>query len=91
MPEAHSKNSASNFEADMLCPGRRTMQKGLPDRSSKYADWGTAAHEIAPDCLTTGAAPEGFLGRRIAVGLATVAALVSGLAPGREAWTEMVG
>lgn len=51
MPDAHSKFSASNFEADTLCPGRRVMQKGLPDRGSKYADEGTAAHELLAACI----------------------------------------
>jgi hypothetical protein len=50
-PLAHSKFSASNFEADTLCPGRRTMQAGLPDRGSKYADEGTAAHALFGDMI----------------------------------------
>ncbi len=57
-PTGHSKFSASNFEADTLCPGRRTMQSGLPDHGSKYADEGTAAHSLLDDCLTTGLSPE---------------------------------
>jgi hypothetical protein len=51
MPEAHSKHSASNFEANTLCPGRRVMSKGLPDPGSKYADEGTAAHALLEMCL----------------------------------------
>lgn len=52
MSEAHSEFSASNYEADTNCPGRRVMQKGLPDRGSKYADEGTAAHMLLEDRLS---------------------------------------
>lgn len=51
MSDAHSRFSASNFEADTLCPGRRPMQAGLPDLGSKYADEGTAAHALLSDCV----------------------------------------
>ena len=52
MPDAHSKYSASGFEAATLCPGKRVMERGKPDSSSKYADEGTAAHSLLADCLT---------------------------------------
>lgn len=51
MSEAHSEYSASGFEAAMLCPGKRVMERGLPDSSSKYADEGTAAHAALADLL----------------------------------------
>jgi hypothetical protein len=51
MPDAHSKHSASNFEANTLCPGRPVMCKGLPDRSSKYAEEGTKAHSLLEQAL----------------------------------------
>lgn len=70
-PAAHSKFSASNFEADMLCPGRRVMQRGLPDRGSKYADEGTAAHTVLDWCLEGGKDAAAFRGRRVPVGLKT--------------------
>lgn len=46
MSEAHSKYSASGFAAAMLCPGKRVMERGLPNKGSKYADEGTAAHAL---------------------------------------------
>lgn len=59
----HSVNSASRFEADMLCPGRRAMTQDEPRSTSVYAAWGTAAHNLAEDCLSNSAEPEGFVGR----------------------------
>lgn len=50
-PAAHSEYSASGFEAAMLCPGKRVMERGLPDSSSKYADEGTAAHALFSDLI----------------------------------------
>jgi hypothetical protein len=70
-PAEHSKFSASNFEADSLCPGRRVMQRGLPDRGSKYADEGTAAHTLLGWCIDNGKPALAYLGRRIPVGLKT--------------------
>jgi hypothetical protein len=52
MPEAHSKFSASSFAAAMACPGKRVMERGLPDRSSSYADEGTAAHAVLEAMLS---------------------------------------
>jgi hypothetical protein len=63
MSEAHSKNSASKFEAEMLCPGRRAMTEGAPRSASRHAAWGTVAHGVADDCLRNSANPEGFVGR----------------------------
>jgi hypothetical protein len=51
MPDAHSKYSASGFEAATLCPGKRVMEAGKPDSSSKYADEGTAAHSYLSDSI----------------------------------------
>ena len=36
--------SASNAEADMLCPGRHLAQVGMPDKPSKDAEFGAAIH-----------------------------------------------
>ena len=35
----------------MLCPAKPAMERGLPDKSSEYADEGTAAHELAARAL----------------------------------------
>lgn len=70
-PSEHSKNSASNFEANTLCPGRPTMAKGLPDRGSKYADEGTAAHTVLGWCIDNDRPAKAYLGRRVPVGMST--------------------
>ena len=68
---AHSKYSASGFEATMLCPGKTSMERGLPDTSSKYADEGTAAHTVLSWGIEAAEPPRNFTGARIAVGLST--------------------
>lgn len=37
--------SASNAEADALCPGRHWIQRGLPDIQGEWADQGNAIHD----------------------------------------------
>lgn len=70
-PAAHSKYSASGYEAATLCPGKRVMEKGKPDSSSKYADEGTAAHTLLGWCIDNGKPALAYLGRRIPVGIST--------------------
>jgi hypothetical protein len=43
---AHSKWSASGFESIMLCPGKKVLEAGKPNSTSKYAAEGTAAHQV---------------------------------------------
>lgn len=74
MPEAHSKHSASNFEANALCPGRPAMSAGLPDRSSVYADEGTAAHELLTVAMQQGRPAAAYLGRAFKAGERTFTA-----------------
>jgi hypothetical protein len=38
----------------MACPGSVRLSAGIPGRSSRYADEGTAAHQLAERCLTNG-------------------------------------
>ena len=61
---AHSEYSASQFEADMLCPGRRVMQRGLTRGSNIYAFSGTCMHEVHEECLLSGAAAVDHIGRQ---------------------------
>jgi len=49
---AHAKLSPSSAERWMICPGSVALCEGIPDRSSAYADEGTAAHEMAEIILT---------------------------------------
>lgn len=43
----HARLSPSGAHRWMSCPGSLLAEEGLPDRSSSYAQWGTAAHEFA--------------------------------------------
>ena len=51
MLAAHSKFSASKAKQWMGCPGSMVLEVGMPDTSSKYADEGTLAHEVAEAAL----------------------------------------
>jgi hypothetical protein len=42
--ERRGSTSASNAEADALCPGRHLSQKGMPDDPGDYAETGTRVH-----------------------------------------------
>lgn len=46
----------------MTCPGSVALCKDLPDSSSKYADEGTAAHDLAARCLITGQNAAQYMG-----------------------------
>ena len=48
---AHSKLGASSASRWMACPGSVNLSEGLPDTTSKYAEEGTQAHELAAVCL----------------------------------------
>jgi len=65
MPNLHSKWSASGFEADMACPGRKAMCIGLSDRPSKYAAEGTAAHQVLTWALQENLPASAYIGRVI--------------------------
>lgn len=62
---AHHRFSASGAEGWMTCAGKLSMEDGLPDSSSAYADEGSAAHFLASECLTLGKAPKTFRGKDI--------------------------
>jgi len=60
---AHSKFSASGFEAAMLCPGKPVMEEGKPNNGNIYSATGTVAHMLLEYNLRDGSEPAGFLGR----------------------------
>jgi len=48
---AHAKLSASGAHRWIPCPGSVSLEEGLPDIKSEYAEYGTAGHELAQVCL----------------------------------------
>ncbi len=66
----HSLLSPSGAHRWMRCPGSLLLEKGAPDRSTRYADEGSVAHQIATDCLLSKGKliPEHYLHRRIKYG-----------------------
>lgn len=50
---AHSPLGGSTLKRWSACPGSINLSRGIPNRTSKYADEGTAAHEIAANYLKT--------------------------------------
>jgi hypothetical protein len=52
--KAHARFSASGSAKWFLCAGSIKAENNLPNKSSIYADEGTAAHELAEICLTMG-------------------------------------
>ena len=54
MSKSHAKFSASGSAKWFLCAGSIEAERGLPNKSSIYADEGTAAHELGEICLTMG-------------------------------------
>jgi Protein of unknown function (DUF2800) len=63
---AHADLSASAADRWMACPGSFTLSQGAPRTSSKYADEGTAAHELL-EVVLSGSPVEQHLGREIVV------------------------
>ena len=55
MPELHAKLSPSSAERWMTCPGSQVLSDDMPQKTSAYADEGTAAHALAEAMLNTAA------------------------------------
>jgi len=64
---AHAKFSASGAHRWMRCPASLSLEAQVPNRSSGFANEGTAAHELAEMCLTSGNDADAYLGRVIKV------------------------
>jgi len=64
---SHSLLSPSSAHRWMRCPGSVALSQGIPDTSSKYADEGTAAHQLASWCLDGKKTAASFLGDQVAV------------------------
>jgi hypothetical protein len=60
---AHAKLSPSGAHRWMACPGSVALEVSLPDSSSEFAAEGTLAHEVASECLISGADPALLIGK----------------------------
>lgn len=67
----HSIYSPSAAHRWMRCPGAPHMERDYPDTSSRYADEGTAAHDVAARILC-GEDPLSIVGERIPVQTGTI-------------------
>lgn len=65
---AHAELSPSSASRWMACPGSVALCRGLADDSSKFADQGTDAHELAALCLETDTDAAAYAGRVMAKG-----------------------
>lgn len=59
---AHAKLSPSAAHRWFECPGSIRLSAGIESKSSVFADEGTAAHELAQQCLQSGFDADRYLG-----------------------------
>lgn len=79
MPK-HSRIGASGAHRWFACPGSvRLSEKAPPQKSSIYAEEGTAAHELAEICLTKKSDPSEYLGKPMSNGVKVTEDMIEGV------------
>lgn len=63
----HARLGPSGAKKWMACPGSVVLEAAFPNMSSKYADEGTACHDVAARCLTGNLRASSFVGEYVAV------------------------
>ncbi len=63
----HARLGPSGAKKWMACPGSIVLEAAFPNTSSKYADEGTACHDIAARCLIGNLRASSFVGEYVAV------------------------
>jgi len=63
----HCELGPSSSKRWMSCPGSVAKSRGLPNKSTVFAEEGTAAHELASHCLETGFDADRYRGWHINV------------------------
>lgn len=61
--QQHHQYSASGAEGWLSCPGKLTMEKGIVEQYSPWADEGSAAHYIGAESLIQKVKPFTFVGK----------------------------
>ena len=62
---SHARLAPSAAHRWWVCPGSIRMSEGIDEKSSRYADEGTAAHTLAQHCFDKGFDADRFIGRYI--------------------------
>lgn len=63
----HARLGPSGAKKWLACPGSIVLEAQFPNKSSKYADDGTACHDVAARCLVGNLRASSFIGEYVAV------------------------